>query len=489
MRLGPVVISQAASSAKHSEPFAPHSAVSRLRSIRPLRSRMLVTLLSAIYVLILLEDALRKTFGAPNGILIVKDILILFLYCIYLRRCVGADKTYWAPVWIVGVCLLAWLTLEATLPRAGIVTFLLALKTYLLYVPLMCIGRVAFANERIRRRILGVLTLAGTAIGAAAIGSALLRDSAPPLLQPIVEEVATHSYTYGELFLAPSIFATGEKAADQLLLAALAATALVLEARNTRRRLLAVGALAVCLVGLFATARRTPLILALIGMLILFIQAKRLGARRGSFPLGRTIYGVIVVAVISVIAIGTLSIQGFVGYITDVRNGANVVRQFVALPPDFLRLEGNGSGTATQGATHLGLQAPTYFGESEGIVAKVWFELGPVGFGLYVLLIGVALRSVFRATRRGGRAEFSVPECAATLFVVAVLIMALKGFQQFDNSQVQITFWLAAGFASRYTIGISGGSSSAYDPKVHPTRPLAHSLCAVDTGPGDALDG
>ena len=412
-------------------------------------SRMMLALISAIYISILVEDALRKTVGLPGAILIVKDIVLLVLYCIYLPRCMTVNRKFWARVAVVGGLLLVWITVEATLPAAGLGTFLLGLKTYLLYVPLLCIGRLAFADERTRNRAVTGLTLGGTAIGAAAVVSALFRSNAPPLLRPIAEDVATHSYTYGEVFLAPSIFATGEKAADQLLLATLAAATLVLKAKNTRRRAIALAALAVCLGGLFATARRTPLILAIVGLLLLFVHGNGASSRKRPFPLASTAAGLLIVATVSVAAVGILGIRGFVGYITDARNGVMVVQQFASLPDDALALEGNGSGTATQGAAQLGLKPPTYFGESEGIVAKVWFELGPVGFGLYALLIWLSLHSVMRARRTIGLAAYSVMERAALLFVVAVLVMALKAYQQFDNAQVQILFWLAAGFASR----------------------------------------
>lgn len=423
----------------------------RLRAVHPLSSKIIVPFLAAIYACILFEDALRKTLGAPGAVLVVKDIVILILYAIYLPRVSRRDAAYWAPLWIIGGALFVWLALEATLPAAGLGTFLLALKAYILYIPLIGVGRVAFADEQTRNAVLRGLTLAGAFVGAAALASALFKSTAPRLLQPIVDEVATHSYTHGELFLAPSIFATGEKAADQLLLATLAAATLALQASSRRSQPFAVAALALTLVGLYATARRTPLILALIGLVLLFAGVKRAGLNNRALPRARTVGGLMVVCLVSVFAVSILGIRGFVGYIADVNNAVLVVRHFVALPPDSLRVEGNGSGSATPGAEQLGLSPPAYFGESEGLVAKVWFELGPIGFVLYFALLATALRAILRAQWLTRPPCYGTAERAAAFFVVSVFILGLKAHQTFGNSQVQIAFWLAAGFASRYS--------------------------------------
>lgn len=403
------------------------------------RSRALGAHLFAIYALLLLEDAARKVFGWSDAVLVAKELLIGSVYVSYLPRVLRRVRPIPPVTFFLGGGVALWLLAEASTPYATFGSLVLGLFAYLWHAPLAYVAAWYFADQTRLVRAVRVVAVAGVLVALGAVVSIGAPGSAPPILQPLTEEAGIRSYENEELFLAPSVFATGEKAADHLLFAATACFLLALTANGRRRRLGSLVLLAVVLAGSVATQRRAALGLTVAALLLLGLATAQVVLATNRRRVRPRRVALIIIPAVVYVAVTAIGGDMFLRFVSDRRGYDNVASTIGAVGELPFTLDGQGTGTATQGIDRFGL--PTDRG-TEGTLSKVWLELGLLGVALYYsfLLAWLApLLSRFRQLDVYGR--------GSAIAATAVFALGFKAHQIWDNPQVQIMFWLAVGAA------------------------------------------
>jgi hypothetical protein len=415
----------------------------------------------ALYAVTISVDALRKVTGLSNGAVGIIYLIVAAMYLFLLPgikgRIPAAPRSL--PLWLVLITF--WCVIEAIVPRIPLSMALLGWTSYVFFVPLLYIGCELMATDRSAARTLRVVAIAGGVIGLGAIASAVLGQSAPAILQPITPSVGIHSSSNGNIYLAPSIFASGEEAAEHLLIALFAWIALTYLPSGKLQRSLSAALGILIAVGLFAAERRADIVVAILGLAVVVLPAYRVrGGRRShriTMTKGRTGLVLILGAIGSMALISFLGASKIVPFLTS-KSNAQTTLTVMFSPINPGSLAGQGTGTSAAGANVLGATAFTEYRNyqeyggylvggrtfitAEGGLAKTWLELGIVGVVLYGGVFVAALGPLVRSLRHldgVGR--------ALTVLAVALGIVFLKGHQSLDDPLVQPLFWLCVGGA------------------------------------------
>jgi hypothetical protein len=424
------------------------------------KSSRLVLLL---FIATLSIDAVRKVTGLSASTIGIVYIIVGIVYAVFLVRMGLRSRIIpqSLPVWLT--LLSMWCVVEGSIQRIPFEMALLGWSSYVFFVPLLYIGADLMTDEARAAKALRILVIAGGIVGLGAIVSALMGSSSPLLLQPIIPSVGFHSFGTGNIYLAPSIFATAEVAAEQLLISFFAWIALAhLPSGRLGRKLSAlVGLLIVG--GLIATERRTEIVVAVAGVIVLLTlnriyspvasgnvlrNAKRMRSGLGAALLFAVVGSTVLIPILGATKLipflisggpsGRLSLMFSVnGYNPVIGQGPGTSTQGLnlvgATPLNPLSSGGQGTGYVLDGRTLV---------SAEGGLTKTWLELGILGVALYGGVFFSTLAPIARSLRRldgAGR--------ALTILALALGIVFLKGHQDLDDPLVQPLFWLAVGGA------------------------------------------
>ncbi len=417
-----------------------------------------------LYLATLSADAVRKLAGLPSATAAVVYVLTAVAYAVLLPKVTGRSRLAPRSLPVLLALLSLWCAAEAVAQRIPVAMALLGWVSYVFFVPLFYIGAELMADDRRAARVLRIVAVAGGVVGLGAITSATLGQGAPAVLQPIVPSVAVHSSATGNIYLAPSVFATAEEASEQLLIALFAWFALV-QLRFARLGRTASTVLGVLIaVGLFATARRADILVAVMGvagLALLGFAAQR--GRRGRLASaaaparGRLGPALLLTVAGTVVLLSLLGTGKVLPFLTSGSNAGSTLK-FMFSPAHPAALTGQGPGTSTQGAGVVGATAHSgttiqgsytsylldgrSFLTAEGGLTKTWLELGIAGVVLYA---GVFASVLGPLIRRLGRLD-GIGR-ALTVLAIALGVVFLKGHQSLDNPLVQPLFWLAVGGA------------------------------------------
>jgi hypothetical protein len=417
----------------------------------------------ALYLATLSLDAIRKVAGLPASLLGVIYIITALIYIIVIPGIAGRMRTspLALPVWLFMLSL--WCLAVALVQHIPLEMALLGWASYVFFVPLLYAGAELAADDRLAIKALKVVVIGGGVVGAGAIASALLGQSAPALLQPIIPAVGIHTSTgTSDVYLAPSIFASAEEASEQLLMALFAWAALAHLTSGRLRRIPSAFLGLFIAAGLIVTARRADIDVAIPGIIAVVIlgriwvpvSAGKVVARTAARIQGGLGVVVFLVAAGSVALIFILGGSELAGFLASGSPGARISYMFSV--PSSGSLIGQGPGTSTQGVVSLGA-APLISGLpdgsytnyvldgrtfiiAEGGLAKTGLELGIMGVVLYGAVFWVALAPAIRSLRR-----LDAAGVALTVLALALGVIFLKGHQSLDDPLIQPLFWLTVG--------------------------------------------
>lgn len=431
-------------------------------------SRRVFCLTLVLYAVMISVDAIRKVAGLPQGVIGIVYVVTGITYIVFFiseDRKVShgtACPTYFP---LLLVMLSAWCIGDAIAPGIPVGMAILGGVTYVFFAPLFYVGSDLMSDEQVSHKALKIVALTGSVVGMGAIISALLGSSAPTLLQPIDPTVAIHNSNYGNVYLAPSIFASAEEAAEYLVVAFFAWAALAAQPKGKMRPTVSVAVGILILGGLIAAERRADIYVAVGGILVLLLLDRVFppaGSRRYTFPRGLKVHGnigvpLMLAAIVSVVLISVLGSTKLVSFLTDTdKPGSYVAVLFgIGTPVSFA---GQGTGTSTQGGYAVGTSEspitnsqgtyPGYllggrtFRLVEGGLDKTLIELGWVGVALY----GAVFCSVIAPLVMSIRRLDSVGR-ALTILAIALGIVFLKGHASLDDPILQPLFWLSVGGA------------------------------------------
>ncbi|MFZ5869234.1 MAG: hypothetical protein ACOYXW_01680 [Actinomycetota bacterium] len=429
--------------------------------------------LAALFAAILLVDPVRKLglVDAPLILLIYVATGIILLSLLLSGRGNRPSGPPLLPILLIA--LTAWCLVNAVLTQVPLVMVALGTATYVFFVPLVYAGiRIAESGTALTT-LLRVVSIVGSLVGVGAIISSVLGPSAPVVLRPVAEDAAFHSFLEGNIYLSPSIFVSGEMAAEILLVslfAWLASLSLSTHALGPAQALLG----AAIAVGLLSTARRTVIAAALAGFVAFGLLRYLDSLKARNHPLARKSAGLgpaVVLAVVgSASLVGSAGTDGLVPFLTVGSSEvlSRLTGMFSVLHP--FALVGQGIGTSTQGLVQFGaIPLPGYFNgglynlylfqgrvltAAEGGLAKAWLEIGVTGVLLYAAVFAVVIIGPFRRLRHlDGMGR------AAILLVIALSIVFLKGHQSLDNPRIQPLYWIAAGIAWQRTRERTGNAA------------------------------
>jgi hypothetical protein len=415
-----------------------------------------------LYLATLSIDGIRKVEGLPASTIGIIYIITAFIYVLVLPRAVGrsgkAPKTL--PLWLL--MLSGWSLIVALMEHIPAEFALLGWTSYVFFVPLAYVGAELAADDGLAAKVMRVVTLGGAAVGAFAVISAVLGESAPALLQPIVPAVGVHSFNNESIYISPSVFATAEEASEQLLISLFAWVALARLGTGGFRRIATTLLGALIITGLLFTARRADLYVAMGGVAAVVIAGQvrktTLNRRRPAGGLARMSMAdrsgmTLLLAVAGSAALLFLLGDGTLRSFLVSGSAAQRVSSGFALTRSGSLL-GQGPGTSTQGILALApvnvqtmpdstvayvLNGRT-FAAAEGGLGKVWLELGIIGVTLYAAVFGAAFSPALRVLRRMDGAGISLVALAC-----ATGMIFLKNHQSLDDPLIQPLFWLAVG--------------------------------------------
>lgn len=417
-----------------------------------------------LYLAIISVDGVRKVAGLPSAVV---GITYVITGVIYLLICLGTPDRGKAgprslPVWLIMLSI--WCLAEAASQDVPAGIALLGWVSYVFFVPLFYVGRDLMADDHRAARVLRVVAIAASIVGLGAIFGAFLGQSAPTLIAPITPAVGIHNSNNGNIFLAPSVFADAEEAAEQLLIGLFAWAALIHLPSGSLKRAPSAIIGVIIIGGLVAAERRADIYVAIAGIIALValnrissqrtgqLQRQRLSQSRGR--LGTPLLAAALGAIFLVIQLGASRLTSF---LTTTGSATSRISVMFGMPNPGLT--GQGTGTSTQGGVLVGAASsssvttsqgtyPGYLMDGrafrivEGGLAKTSVELGLVGVllygGVFLSILIPLVRSLVR-TDGVGR--------ALTILTVAIGIIFLKGHQSLDDPLVQPLFWLAAGGA------------------------------------------
>lgn len=415
-----------------------------------------------LYLGTLSIDAVRKVTGAPASIIGVVYILTAIVYITTISGTIGRKRSppqetpRTLPVWLFMLSL--WCLVVALAQHVPFEIALLGWTSYVYFVPLLYVGAELAADNRLTVKALRLVTISGVVVSVGAIASAILGKSAPPVLQPIVPGVGIHSFSEGNVYLSPSIFATAEEAAEQLLIALFAWAALAHLPDEKSQRKPSVFVPLIIVLGLIVAARRADLYVAIGGI----IAALLVGRMQTRIPLGhraprnpakplRRLGAATFLAALGAVAFVALFGQAKLAhFIFSGSTPSRIVEIFYA--PSSGSVLGQGPGTSTQGVVVEGAQAVgsgavqgyildgRAFLTVEGGLSKTWLELGIMGVALYGAVFWTALAPAIGSLRRLDGAGV-----AFTMLAIALAIIFLKGHQSLDDPLIQPLFWLTVG--------------------------------------------
>ena len=411
-----------------------------------------------LYLATLSSDAIRKVEGLPASVLGVIYVITALIYIIVIPGIAGRKRKTPQVLPMVLFMLSLWCLAVALVQHIPLEMALLGWASYVFFVPLLYVGTELAADEGLAVKALRVVAISGGIVGAGAIASALLGESAPALLQPIVPSAGIHSFNFENIYLAPSIFANAEEASEQLLIALFAWAALACLGNRRSRRIPSALLGMLIASGLIVTARRADLYVAIAGIVTVLIQGRIWAPTSAGRLAARTRYRL--GAAVFLAAAGSAALVFFLGetklapFLASGSPGSRISSMFSL--PTLGSLTGQGPGTSTQGvavvgATPLNAGLPqTLHGSyvlngrtfitTEGGLAKTWLELGIMGVVLYAAVFWVALAPAIRSLRR-----LDGVGVALTMLAIALGVVFLKGHQSLDDPLIQPLFWLAVG--------------------------------------------
>jgi len=454
--------------------------------------RRVARLTFALYLATLSLDAIRKVLGLSASIIGVIYVITALIYLIAIPGIAGRKREtpHTFPVWLFMLSL--WCLAVALVQHIPLEMALLGWASYVFFVPLLYVGAELAADDRLVSKALKIVVICGGVVGAGAIASALLGQSAPALLQPITPSVGLHNFGTGEIYLAPSIFADAEEASEQLLIALFAWAALAHMTSGRLRRVPSALLGALIASGLIVAARRTDIDVAIAGIIAVLIQGRiwvpasagKIAARVAAQARGR-LGAVVFLAVAGSIALVLFSGENnLASFLIAGSPGSRISLAFSL--PNSGSLIGQGTGTSTQGIVSLGATPltsglpqgsyPSYvldgrtFITAEGGLARTWLELGIIGMVLYGTVFWVALAPAIQSLRRLDGAG-----AALTMLAIALGVIFLKGQQSLDDPLIQPLFWLSVGgiWGRMRAVAVSG--RQAHEPCFDRALPIGGS--------------
>jgi hypothetical protein len=423
-----------------------------------------------IFIWLYLEDIIRKLLpGQPPQVMLVKDGLLLLTYFAFFATLIikQSNKNLfipWKPPFLIGLLIFAgWCIVEAFNPILPTPLFAaIGLRSYLWYMPLLFLGYYMFQKQENLIKFCRILVYTSIPLAVIAILQYIFYDFVFLLIRPFEKAHQLHSFTYENIKLIPSVFGSAERHARFAFLLFLLGLGLWFYPRNSsKQKLLIIISVMCAALGVFISGRRTPMYLLAFGTLgyILFYHRGFLPkSQRPQKSLLKPLATLLMVVFI-ILYLGFKDIGRYFVYST----GELLPERPLTLIQDMLFAVGNsgfmgfGTGSRSQGLQYIpgGTEWALRGGPEqmswgvEGGIAKIWYELGPIGALTFIFFFAHMFLSWLKELRKLKENILYSLGFSICLFLIFMVFWFVKGHQIFGDATTLVCFWFFMGVLFR----------------------------------------
>ena len=418
-----------------------------------------------IFIWLFLEDIIRRFLpGQPPQVMLIKDGLIFITYFAFFAVFIIKNKKIWRPPFFGGLLLfVGWCIAETLNPNLPNLLFAaVGLRSYFFYLPMIFLGYYMFRNKESLIKFCRIFVYASILLVSLAIFQYIyFYEISSPLIQPLEAAHEVHSFEEGNIKLVSSVFGTGERYARFGLLLALLGLGLLFYPKNSlkQRFFIAISIVAAAL-GIVISGRRMPIYLLIIGVLVwLFLNYRKSLLRILQFKLEKSL-------MIFLLILGTIGFLVFFSlgdvaefFITTI---PHLIRDRVsAYSNDFLNaakasgLFGFGTGALSHGLSYIPEGAEwlqkwmKQIGGVETGPGKIWFELGLIGFLIFIFFYAQMFINWLRQIIKLNKTDLYGLGLSIFLFLTLMLFWFAKGHQIFGDPTTLVCLWFFMGILFR----------------------------------------
>lgn len=353
-----------------------------------------------------IEDLIRRALpGQPAQVMLIKDLVIFFIYCSFVINVMAARKSdMWKPP-ILGTFMLFAIfvifdSFNDLIPNRLVA--MIGVRNYLFYTPLLYLGYYFFADIKDQRKFLKVLVYTAIPLFLLALTQYILfYGSNHWLIRPFETDTQVHHFYLEERGIrqVPSVFGNAQRYARFTLLLFLLGIGLIL-GRQVRQKYLFVIPVACAWAGLALSGRGTAFGLSFIGIVIIFLLSFYPGGNRSFLKKSNLTANLVpllaIVLSLCFVFFSTRSLFTYYKY----QGAIDSRKRLVWVVQDFsgalahTSVLGNGTGTISPGLGYISGGEEWLFrrGISGGLgfetgLSRIVFELGFLGFIVFYLFI------------------------------------------------------------------------------------------------------
>ena len=387
-----------------------------------------------------------NVFNDSSATVLIYEYLIIGIYLVFTVRALRAPQQYGPPAVVqFGLPFVVWtlLLLPSSLLSSGPILSLLAIRTYLLPLPLVWIGYRTFVGRDQLERIAWLLMLQLVVIGVVTASQMIGFSS----VGGAIFEVPT-GFGVAGVIRPPGTFSSPGHLGMYILFSVCFAFGLLGLSVPLWKRAGFVAGLGGATVALFANTQRATIVLLAVTLPLIALLARRRKAMSG-----------IVIAVLIMAAAGLVGNRVGGGAIQERIDSIafDLNNTLVLNPSERMRdaletaLFGTGIGTAAPGASRL--QPQTAMGveqalktliTGESFMAALVYHGGVPALMLFYLFVGALIREGLRSVRACRKTDMGVLAAGLVCFQVAIVIQSWA-YDPLHYPPSRVVFWFWSG--------------------------------------------
>ncbi|MHC2995250.1 MAG: hypothetical protein IBV53_07110 [Candidatus Atribacteria bacterium] len=426
-----------------------------------------------IFIWIYLESVIRRLLpGQPHQVMLVKDGLIFLTYFAFFITLVVINNkkpfSLWKPPFLTGFLLFTgWCVVEAFNPVLPNFLFaLIGFRSYLWYVPLLFLGYYMFNNEGKLLRFCRILIYTSIPLTIIAIIQYIFYwGSNSVLIRPLEGSHQFHSFGLLEgsgIKLISSIFRSAAVYSSFSLFLFFLGVGLRFYPNNSRKQRFFINiSIISAAVGVFISGVRSPMYLLIIGASMYMFVYSRNSLRIAWSQLKSiwlpTIFVLIIIFLIINFGFKDISLYIFHSLDELLWQRTATLLTDMSFAVRYAGVLGLGTGSRSQGLQYIpgGKEWALMGGPEqkewgvEGGLAKIWYELGPIGALIFIIFFSQMFFSWLRKVRNlKGTTLFSFG-LAICMYLVLIPLWSIKGHQVFGDATTLVCFWFFMGVLFR----------------------------------------
>ena len=429
----------------------------------------------AVFICLYFQDFIRKIIpGQPAYVMLLTDIFLFFAYFSFILLLIKKYKREKIKIWkppFSGILIVfaGWCIVDSFNPVLPNIFFpMIGIRSYLWYVPLLFLGYYMFSEEKKFMKFSRILIYTSIPLTVVAILQYLFKESLPIFLQPFQGSHFFHSFIEGTVYLPSSVFGSYDRFSRQAFFLALFGGGLSLyKGSSIKQRILLIISTIFAIFGVFISGRRAPMYLLLIAGICFFFLILRYFSKSQIKKI--FIFSALILLICFILVFTIFPDTGFYFFSSFIgmKIRAPVSRVLVdtaAIPERIAVMFGDfwvgiehsgflgfGTGSRSQGLDYIPgghewsiTGGPQKIGVEVGL-AKIWYELGPIGTLIFSLLFVSMFFYWLRefSYLKNGRLfglGFSI-----FLFLFLMVLWFLKGAQILGETMTLVYFWFFMG--------------------------------------------